>query len=146
MTPTATLWETGARPSEVARIEASMIDAETGVIVMQSKTSGRTKKPRVIVMTQRMRELLLPLAERYPEGPILRNTRGNPWTRNAMACRFAPLRERLGMGKEATAESFRHVFATDAAVKGVPIATTAALMGHASTKMLERHLKGTVKK
>lgn len=133
------MWETGARPSEVARIEASMIDATNGVIVMHSKTSKRTKRPRVIVMTNRAREILLPLAEQYPEGPILRNTRGNAWTRNAMACRFDGIRDRLGMGAEATAESFRHVFATDAAVKGVPIATTAALMGHTSTKMLERH-------
>ena len=37
-----------------------------------------------------------------------------------MACRFGEIRDRLGMGAEATAESFRHVFATDAAVKGVP--------------------------
>jgi site-specific recombinase XerD len=133
------MWETGARPSEVAGIEASMIDASNGVIVMKSKTSRRTERPRVIVMTRRAREILLPLAERYPKGPILRNTRGNPWTRNAMACRFGGIRDRLGMGSEATAESFRHVFATDAAVKGVPIATTAALMGHTSTKMLEQH-------
>jgi integrase len=131
--------ETGARPSEVARIEACMINTEAGIIVMESKRSRRTRRPRVIVMTRCLRELLLPLAERHPKGPILRNTRGNPWTRNAMACRFADLRDRLGMGKEATAESFRHLFATDAAVKGVPIETTAALMGHEGTKMLERH-------
>ena len=32
--------------------------------------------------------ILKPLALKYPEGPLLRNTRGRPWTKDAVNCRF----------------------------------------------------------
>jgi integrase len=79
------------------------------------------------------------LAELHPTGPLLRNRSGNPWTRHTLAHRFARLRRQLGLGKEATAKAFRHGFGTDGLEKGIPIATMAELMGHRSTKMLERH-------
>jgi integrase len=133
-----TAWhEMGARPSEVARIEAGMIDFDQRTVTMEGKTTGRTGRNRIILLTERAAELFRELATQYPEGPLLRNRRGNPWTRNATACRFARLRKKLGMGREATAESFRHGWATDALERGETTATVAALMGHRSTKMVE---------
>jgi integrase len=132
------LRDTGARPSEAMRLEASMIDFGRGVAVMASKTTRRTGRPRVIVLGGAAADTCRRLAALHPEGPILRNRSGRPWTRAAMASRFASLRAKLGLGKEATAESFRHQFATDALQAEVPIATVAQLMGHASTTMIER--------
>ena len=76
---------------------------------------------------------------RTPAGPIFRNTRGNPWTRNAMAIRWAKLRERLGYGPEATAYAIRHRFATEGLIAGASNVDMAALLGHASTSMIDRH-------
>ena len=39
------------------------------------------------------------------------------------------------------AYGYRHTFATDALVDGVPDAQVAALLGHASTAMLHRHYR-----
>jgi integrase len=133
------LYETGMRPSEVYAIEAYMIDLERRLIEMNSKTSERVGKPRVVHLTDAMLELCRRLMPLWPEGPILRNSKGRPWTRNAMAQRYKRMRGKVGMGKEATAEAFRHGFATDALVSGTPIATVSELMGHQSTAMVEKH-------
>lgn len=129
---------TGARPSELMRLEARHIDFSSGVATMEGKTTGRTRRPRVIHIGA-VAGLLARLARERPSGPLLLNSKGTPWTRHTLAHRFKRLRDRLGMGKEATAKGFRHGFATDGLEGGVPLATMAELMGHTSTKMLERH-------
>jgi site-specific recombinase XerD len=76
---------------------------------------------------------------------LFRNVHGNPWTRNAVTQRFEHIRSRLGLGPEASAYSFRHLFATTALESGVQIATVAELMGHRDTTMVSRiysHLAG----
>ena len=42
-------------------------------------------------------------------------------------------------GVKAMAYGYRHTFATDALVKGLPDAQVAALLGHSSTTMLHKH-------
>jgi integrase len=134
------LRETGCRPSEAYRIEAAMLDQEARVAVLErSKTSAKTGRPRVLFLTPRAAEILARRAAQYPEGPLLRNTDGAPWNRNAVSLRFRRLRARLGLGPEATAEAFRHGYATDALERGVPIATVAELLGHRGTRMLEAY-------
>jgi integrase len=131
-------YATGARPSELMRLEARHVDFKAGVATMEGKTTGRTKRTRVIHIGA-VADLLAKLARKRPSGPLLLNSAGTPWTRHTLAHRFARLRKRLGLGKEATAKGFRHGFATDGLEGGVPLATMAELMGHTSTKMLERH-------
>jgi integrase len=128
------LHETGMRPSEAMGLEASEIDFDGREIRRQGK--GRA---RVIRLTDAALELLRRLAAQHPEGPVLRNSRGTPWTRNSTACRFARLRARIGVGREATAESFRHSFVTDGLERGVSVSAMAELVGHKSTKMIDKH-------
>lgn len=131
------LRETGMRPSEAMRLEAHMIAWDEGIIVTKGK-----RRDRVVYLTPVALELFRRLAAKWPTGPLLRNMRGKPWTRNATACRFARIRAvtPLGLaGPEVTAESFRHGFITDGLENGVPIATMAELAGHKGTKMIERH-------
>lgn len=133
------LWETGARPGEVMRVEAAHLDAANGAIVMESKTTRRTGDKRVIYLTPTAAEVLVRRAAVHARGPLLLTGRGTPWNRHTVGQRFRRLRKSLGMGKEATAKGFRHGFVTDALEKGVPIATVAELVGHRGTKMIERH-------
>ena len=134
------LRETGCRPSEAMRLEASMVDVEgRAAVLVRSKTSGKTGRPRILFLTPRAMEVIERLARDHPEGPILRNRTGKPWTRNAIALRFIRIRKRLGLGPEATAEAFRHGYATDALERGVPIATVAELLGHRGTRMVEAY-------
>lgn len=133
------LHETGCRPSEAMAVEASMVDLQARTVVMASKTTRRTGRHRVIYLTPLSAEIVSRLGTSRPVGPIFLNTRGRPWTRKSMADRFARLRIKLGIGSEATAESFRHLFVTDALERSVPIATVSELVGHTSTAMVSRH-------
>jgi integrase len=134
----AVLNETGMRPSEAMALEGRMIDWDRSLVVMESKTTRRTGRKREIQLTGRAMEILRRAAALNPEGPVLRNARGRPWTRHATACRFARLREKLGMGGEATSEALRHAWITDGLEAGVPIATVSALAGHVDTTMVSR--------
>ena len=147
----------GMRPSEAYRMEADWIDFTRGTVSFPvSKTSRRTGRQRIVFLPEEVIKILRPLCRRYPNGPVLRNTRGKPWTRSSTNARFIRYRKQLGLGKEATLESFRHAFATNALAAGIPIATTAALMGHVDGKMIERvysklykkedHLRAAVEK
>lgn len=128
---------TGMRPSEAYRLEAGHVDWARGVAVLREHKTDRTGRPRIVILTPVL-DLLRPLAGRHPEGPILRNSIGRPWTRKTVSKAFRDLRRRTGLGREATADSFRHLFVTDALAAGVPIATVAQLVGHTSSQMISR--------
>jgi integrase len=128
--------QTGARSMEVRTVTAA--DVRDGEWVMRSKDFAVTGKPRHIYLTAEMCTLTAGLCEKYPEGPLFRNTRGLPWTHNAIRIRFRNLRKKLGLPKGIVATAMRHTWVTDALEAGIPIATVSELAGHRSTKMVEQ--------
>lgn len=132
------LAETGARPGEGAAITGADVDLGAGLAMLaEHKTEGKTHQPRVIVLSATAKALVGRLMEEQPEGPLFRNARGRPWTRNAMACGFRRLRAKTGLGSTATSQAMRHRFATDTA-RQFPNTIVAALLGHRSTAMVDR--------
>jgi integrase/recombinase XerC len=130
---------TGARPGEVARVTAADCDLAAATWTLQRhKTVKKTGKPRVIYLPPEAVELTRELMAKHPEGPIFRNSRGNPWTRNAVRIRFRNLRTKHSELKGIVAYSYRASFATDALESGVPDATVSALLGHTTTATLHR--------
>jgi integrase len=132
------LHETGARPSELARLKAQDVDFKNAVALLsEHKTAEKTGRPRMIVLTPSAVAILRKQAVKHPDGVLLRNARGGHWTKDGIglamrrACRKA--------GVKAIAYGYRHTFATDALANGVPDATVAALLGHSSTAMLHKH-------
>jgi integrase len=69
---------------------------------------------------------------------LLRNSKGEAWTENAIGLAMPRTRERAGI-PHAIAYGYRHAFATDALANGVPDAQVAELLGHSGTVMLHRH-------
>lgn len=127
--------ETGCRPSEVARMEAAHINGD--VATMRSKTTEATGRVRTIYLTPTATTIVSRLTAIHPAGPIFRNSRGRPWTRHALALAMGRLRRRLGLGKECTAESFRHGWVTEAKLH-LPNSVVAELAGHSSTSMVDK--------
>ncbi|HXD85840.1 MAG TPA: site-specific integrase [Urbifossiella sp.] len=132
------LWETGARPSELARLEAKNIDFSNRIAELREhKTAEKTGKPRLLVLTEKAAAILQELAEQYPEGSLLRNASGKPWKKDGIG--LAMRRASKSAGVKAIAYGYRHAYATQALANGVPDATVAALLGHSSTAMLHKH-------
>jgi integrase len=131
------LRETGGRPSELARLTATDVNADANVAILTRHKTDHTGKPRLIFLTPTALALLLPLMGERPTGPLLRNRRGNPWDKDAIGHALRRTCKRAGV--KAIAYGYRHTFATDALAAGVPDATVAALLGHCDTSMIHRH-------
>jgi integrase len=130
---------TGCRLGEAARLEAKHIDWDRGVAIVSGKTTRRTGRKLVLAIPDAILARLKVLAETRPTGPLLLNSRGNPWRKDAVNNQVVRLRRRTGLGSELVGQSLRHLFATDALDRGVPIATVAQLLNHADTRMVSRN-------
>lgn len=134
------LEQTGCRPGEISRVTAVMVNLEAGTWTFtRHKTFKKTGKPRVVYLTPAMVELCRRRMAKYPEGPLFRNSRGRPWNRNAIRCRFRRLRKKHGLDKGVVAYAYRHTFTTEGLVAGVPAATMAELLGHSSVQMISEN-------
>ena len=76
---------------------------------------------------------------------ILKDSRGRPWTANAVRCRMRRLRERAGLladrrGEKIVAYTFRHTGATAAAAAGLRDWLLAEALGHASPRTTDRYV------
>ncbi len=131
------LWETGCRPLEARRAEARHLDLEAGLIVFPPSEAKGERHERVIYLTPKTLEICRRWAKRFPEGPIMRNTTGRPWTKDAINCRFTRLKKKLG--KRVFAYAIRHSYATQGLIDGVDSVTLSQLMGHADVSTLAKN-------
>lgn len=131
---------TGARPGEVARVCPAMVNLDVGVWVFEKhKTAKKTGRPRIIYLSPEALELTRRLMGGKPaDEPLFLNTRGHPWSRNAVRIRFRRLRKKYPELKGVIAYTYRSSFATDALEAGVPDATVAQLLGHSNTSTLHK--------
>lgn len=127
-------WNTGARPQEGLRFEAAHVDQTSRRIVMKNPKS-RGPEWRVIHLNDKALQIIS--KQRATEGPVLKNSRGNPWTPESCSCRFKRLRTKVG--RTIALYDFRHAYATDMLKAGVDPITVSELLGHCSLAMLSRH-------
>jgi integrase len=133
------LYESGARPGEAFRLEAKHVDLANGVAVLtarEHKSGRKTGKTRPVYLSARAREIVTRLMAERPAGPIFRNARGNPWNKDNVNCQVCRIRARSGVGNEFVAYALRHLFATDALDRKIPVATVAGMLGHSDPRMV----------
>lgn len=128
------LWETGARPQEVRILAAKHFDRAGKRLVLERANSKGKRERRVIRLNDTAMAIVERLTLKYPDGPLLRNRRGEPWKGFALNNRFARLSKKLGY--KVYAYMLRHGFCTRALVRGVDPLTVATLMGHKSAAMV----------
>ena len=145
-----------ARPQEIRGLKWAELEVfDVGAAFVLSKFKGKDRRLdgvrlRIIPVDDRFLRLLKRLQARrgqlslWDQGHVFLNSRGLPFTANAIRCCFRRLRTKLGMeageGEEAfVAYSFRHSAATLATAAGVRDRILADIMGHASTRTTARY-------
>jgi integrase len=117
------LFETGSRPQEIKLIEAEHCDIQAGRIMIPTSKAKGKRQARVIYFTPEVAASISRLCKRHPTGPIFVNSKGRPWTKNSVNCRFRRIRKKLEKANTPIeglcATSFRHGFATQALKSGV---------------------------
>jgi integrase len=86
-----TAWETGARPQEIVAVEARHFDAANSRWVFAAEESKGRRFPRVVYLNEATLGITRRLAATHPDGPIFRNSDGEPWNRHSVACVFGRL-------------------------------------------------------
>jgi integrase len=129
-------WETGARVQELRKIEARFLDPANNRIVFPPKEAKGRKYHRVIYLTDRASEIVSGECAKHPTGPILRNSEGKPWSKDAINCAFCRLKKKLG--RKLHLGAWRKGYATEALKAGIDTVTVAHLMGHRDGTMVSR--------
>lgn len=137
---------TGCRPGEMASAtwdDLHSADGAAWISLAEHKTSDREDaKPRIIGLPSSIVAMLAQIRKARPVAlfvpdQIFLNSRGEPWTRNAICLRFARLRKRCGLMADARLYGCRSAWCTAAIRAGESLKTVSDAMGHASTKMTE---------
>ncbi len=113
------------------------IDFVNSVIVFTPSESKGKRHERVIFPPIDALAICQRLAAVHRLGPIFRNTKGRPWTKDSINCRFQRMKKKLN--RPCCAYAIRHSFATEGLKSGMDSLTLAQLMGHADTSMLAKH-------
>jgi integrase len=130
------LLHTGMRPGEARVMEAKHVMLKEGVVRIPKELAKGRRKERRVLLDKTVLAILKPLVSLYPEGPILRNMRGRPWTKDAINCRFTRLKAELPY--RVTAYAMRHTFINEALRNGAPETAIAEVVGHEDKTMIQK--------
>lgn len=130
-------YDSGARPFEIKRLEARHVQLDKQRAVIPAE-EAKGKIPRAIYFpTERSTKIIKRLVKERPAGPLFLNNRGRPWTGMAVKCRMEDLEDKIG--KRIRHYDLRRTFITDKIIAGVDSHVVAALAGHKSTAMIDKH-------
>jgi integrase len=128
---------TGCRYSELARMQAADLNPEAGVVTVRA---SKANKPRHVTLTEEGRALFSALtAGKMPSDPIFVRADGGLWGKSHQ---LRPMLDACKRAKISPAISFhilRHTYGATLAMRGVPMAVIAEQLGHADTRMTQKH-------
>lgn len=128
---------TGARYGELAELTVADFNPDVGTLQIRQSKSG---KPRHVVLTDEGRALFEQLTAGRGGGErILQKSDGSAWQ---MAHQARPMAEAVKRAKIEPPISFhalRHSWASLAVMAGVPVMIVSRNLGHADTRMVEKH-------
>jgi integrase len=128
---------TGARYSELARLQAQDLNLDAGTITIRKSKTG---KSRHIVLTDEGVALFRDLTIGKPgDAPILARADGQPWGESNQLVLMAQAVKRAKIAPAVTFHGLRHTWASLSIMAGVPLMIVARNLGHADTRMVEKH-------
>lgn len=128
---------TGCRYGELTRLRYEDFHPEGGTVTVQFSKAG---KPRHVGLTDEGRALFDRLTTgRARRDRIFVRDDGNVWGASHQQRPIEAASARARIEPSATFHILRHTYASSLARRGVPMAVIAAQLGHADTRMTERH-------
>lgn len=130
------LWLTGCRPQEARVLEASHVNLNEKICVLPAALVKGGMHERVIFLCDQALTIVERLIPQQPEGALFRNTRGNPWTKDAIKCRLTRISQKVGF--RCIAYGVRHSYATEGLTNGIDSVVLGHLMGHQDASQVAR--------
>ncbi len=128
---------TGCRYGELTRMRTADFNADAGTITVRESKSG---KPRHVVLTDEGRALFAEwTAGRAGRELVFVRDDGKAWGPSHQQRPLDAASARAKIEPAATFHILRHTYASALAMRGVPMGVIAAQLGHADTRMTERH-------
>jgi integrase len=128
---------TCCRYGELTRMKASDYSPESGTVTVRLSKAG---KSRHVALNDEGRVLFTRLSVgRSPRELIFRRDDGASWGVSHQKRRLEEASARAKLDPPATFHVLRHTYGSALAMKGVPMGVIAAQLGHADTRMTERH-------
>jgi integrase len=128
---------TGCRYGELTALHVADFNADAGVVTVRESKAG---KPRHVVLTDEGQRLFATLtAGKLGNQPIFTRADGGLWGKSHQ---LRPILEACSRAKIKPAISFhvlRHTHGSTLAMRGVPMGVIAEQLGHADTRMTEKH-------
>ena len=128
---------TGSRYSELAGLHAADFNSDAGIVTVRESKAG---KPRHVVLTDEGQRLFAALTVgRLADDSIFTRADGGTWGKSHQS---RPMLEACQRAKIKPAISFhvlRHTHGSTLAMHGVPMGVIAEQLGHADTRMTEKH-------
>jgi integrase len=133
---------TGCRPKEARELTWGQVQGDR-IVLHKHKTNHSSRRARVIYLPRTVVRMLHIIRSTRPAWEeecdrVFLNSKGQPWTVEAMRLRMRRLKLKFRMASDLSIYHARHAFGTSAVVQGVDPLTVAELMGHRSLAMVHR--------
>jgi integrase len=129
--------ETGSRYSELTQMQVQDFNQDSNTVTIRKSKSG---KVRHVVLTPEGAAFFRQLcAGRDGNGPIFRRADGAIWNKSDQARPMRAACSRARITPSVSFHALRHTWASLAAMNSVPLLVVAKNLGHADTRMVEKH-------
>lgn len=130
------LWQTGARPCEMYRLDWDYYDPIRGCFELAGKTTRATGRSRLIALPSGAWRLIRLMRRNKSAGPVFVSGRGTRWTRSTFGKLFRRHARLAGVRDEVSAYSLRHGFCVELLELGAGERQIADAMGHTTTRLI----------
>jgi len=128
---------TGCRYGELCRLRVRDFDAAHGTLRVETSKSG---KPRNVALTDEgVRHLRALATGKTGERLLLTREDGGPWLGSHQLRRMVDASAAAKIVPAVSFHLLRHTYGSRLAMRAVPMGVIAAQLGHADTRMTERH-------
>jgi integrase len=128
---------TGCRYGELTRLQVADFNADAGTVTVRESKAGR---PRHVALGGEGRAMFEQFTVGRPSRDLIFNRDdGRPWGQAHQKRPLEAACARAGIKPQASFHTLRHTYASTLAGRGVPTSVIAHQLGHADTRITEKH-------